>query len=67
MSISGNMFRGAVCAGVATAVTVACVWSFQDSTFHAPGVRTEVAAVTSMKIPLAHAVFGRPQPAVLVD
>ena len=62
-----SLFRGAVCAGVATVITVVCVWSFQDSTAHAPGVRTEVAAVVSTKIPLVHSVFGRPEPAVLVD
>jgi hypothetical protein len=64
---SRGMVRGALCAVVASVITVAGVWGFETSTAHAPGYHSTVAVVVSTKIPLAHSVFGRPQPAVLVD
>ena len=67
MISSRGMLRGALCAVVASVITVAGVWGFESSTAHAPGYHSALAAVVSAKIPLAHSVFGRPQPAVLVD
>jgi hypothetical protein len=62
-----RIFRGALCAMVAVAVTTVGWWGIQVSTAHAPGDRTAETSVASTKIPLAHSVFGRPEPAVLVD
>jgi hypothetical protein len=68
-SIYGRvLFRGALCAMVAVMITAGGWWGFQASTAHAPGDPAAAAAsVASNRIPLAHSVFGRPEPAVLVD
>jgi hypothetical protein len=42
-------------------------WGFQSATAQAPGAHAAVVSVASTKIPLAHSLFGRPEPAVLVD
>jgi hypothetical protein len=62
-----RVFRGALCAAVAVAITSVGWYGFQVSTAHAPGDRAVVESVASTKIPVAHSVFGRPEPAVLVD
>jgi hypothetical protein len=65
---SSRLFQGALCAGVAVVITAACGWGFVTATAHAPGAHPAVTtSVASIKIPLAHSVFGRPEPAVLVD
>jgi hypothetical protein len=64
---SRKMFRGALCAVAAVMLTTLGWWGIQASTAHAPGDRAVVTSVASTKIPLAHSVFGRPEPAVLVD
>jgi hypothetical protein len=64
---SSRIFRGALCAVVAVTITAVGGWGFVHSTAHAPGVRIAVPSVAGLKIPLEHSVFGRPQPAVLVD
>jgi hypothetical protein len=64
---SRRVFKGALCAAVAVTATTAGWWGFEVSTAQAPGTHAAITAVASTKIPLAHSVFGRPEPAVLVD
>jgi hypothetical protein len=63
---SRMIVRGALCAAVAVLITAGGWWGFEISTAHAPG-HAAVASMANNKIPLAHSVFGRPEPAVLVD
>jgi hypothetical protein len=65
---SRAILRNLTCAAVALAITVMTVWSFLDSTGDASGAGAGAdLQVVSLKIPLDHKVFGRPEPAVLVD
>jgi hypothetical protein len=57
--------KNLLCAAVALLITVMTVWSFLDT--DAPGSGTDLLPLTSLQIPLDHQVFGRPEPAVLVD
>lgn len=57
--------RNLTCAAAAVLITAASVWTFADSTATFPGA--QLPPLASLRIPLSHAVFGRPEPAVLVD
>jgi len=62
-------FKYLSCAGGALLISAVLGWGFWDGAKHAMGMRdgVEPAAVVSVRIPLQHEVFGRPEPAVLVD
>lgn len=63
-----KVFRGMLCAAVAVMITAVSCWGFTSSTAQAPGAHARtLPSVASIRIPLEHSVFGRPQPAVLVD
>jgi hypothetical protein len=65
---SRKMIRNLMCAVAALVITVLVSWSFLASTAVAPGASAKpVLHLASSKIPLEHRVFGRPEPAVLVD
>jgi hypothetical protein len=64
---SRRVGRVMLCAVIAAVITAVGGWGFVQSTEHGPGVHIAVPSVASLKIPLEHSVFGRPEPAVLVD
>lgn len=63
---SRAILRNLTCALAALLITVAMVCTFLNTTIED---RSAGATLTlaSLKIPLDHKVFGRPEPAVLVD
>jgi hypothetical protein len=63
---SRAVVKNLLCAAAALLITVMTVWSFLD-TSDAPGAGANLLPLTSIQIPLDHQVFGRPEPAVLVD
>ena len=62
-------FKYLSCAGGALLISAVLGWGFWDGAKHALAVRAgaQPAELASVKIPLQHEVFGRPEPAVLVD
>jgi hypothetical protein len=62
-------FKYLTCAVGALLISAVLGWGFWDGAAHALGLRDGVhpATIASVRIPLKHEVFGRPEPAVLVD
>jgi hypothetical protein len=63
---SRAVVKNLLCAAVALLITVMTVWSFMDRA-DGPTTGNDLLQLTSLQIPLDHQVFGRPEPAVLVD
>jgi hypothetical protein len=63
---SRAVVKNLLCAAVALLITVVTVWSFTN-TADGPGTGNDLLSLTTLQIPLDHQVFGRPEPAVLVD
>lgn len=62
-----STFRNLTCAVAAVLITAAGIWTFADSMATLPGGDDLLPELASLRIPLSHAGFGRPEPAVLVD
>ena len=60
-----NLYRDAVCAAAAAAITVVLSLSFVEATAVPPGARAPAARFVALQAD--HAFFGQPEPAVLVD
>ena len=64
-TFASNLYRDAVCAAAAAAITLMLSLSFIESTATVPGAH--VPASRFVALSAEHAFFGQPEPAVLVD
>jgi len=64
-TFANNLYRDAVCAAAAAAITLALSLSFLDATAVPYGAHAPAARFVALSTD--HAFFGQPEPAVLVD